>query len=80
MWKIRQHYKQKLFIFYDFYYKKFFEENQQKEILKNLKKKIKEQKISNNENLKNESIQNDIHRSESLKILNKNSIILQQWF
>ena len=58
--------------FYDFLLnrKKFFEENQQKEILlesQKLKKIKEEQKISNNENLKNESIQADIHRSQSLK-------------
>ena len=62
--------------FYDFLLnrKKFFEENQQKEILlesQKLKKIKEEQKISNNENLKNESIQADIHRSQSLKFPTK---------
>ena len=63
--------------FYDFLLnrKKFFEENQKKELLietqklEKIKEKIKEN-ISNND-LKNESIQADIHRSQSLKIPTK---------
>ena len=63
--------------FYDFLLnrKKFFEENQKKELLietqklEKIKEKIKEN-ISNND-LKNESIQADIHRSQSLKFPTK---------
>ena len=63
--------------FYDFLLnrKKFFEENQKKEFLietqklEKEKEKIKEN-ISNND-LKNESIQADIHRSQSLKFPTK---------
>ncbi len=63
--------------FYDFLLnrKKFFEENQKKEFLietqklEREKEKIKEN-ISNND-LKNESIQADIHRSQSLKFPTK---------